>query len=208
MKTMAMPFILNASFVVPILLAPATESDIYRIGGAAPVGVEPQSPAAKHLLTVGLKEKTFVTVFQTFEGNYDIDRSMEIIGPGDEIEVHFHRFATRRQDGKYSGAFSEAGIRLGLPRRDEHIDGEEILIPDVADKLGGKAFPFQGGSDALIAQLEAEGFAQFLQLDFSGLAMRTLKVTGDVPFNGGIFHLFLKPLEDGIYDWRCYWELF
>ena len=38
--------------------------------------------------------------------------------------------------------------------------------------------------------------------------MRNLKITGYVPFNGGIIHLFLKPQEGGEYDWRCYWELF
>ncbi len=73
-------------------------------------------------------------------------------------------------------------------------DGEDSGIISSIHKFGGRPYCIQEPELAGANILLENGLVQALQLGFPGHADG--KVTGDWPFAGGLFNLFLKPDDD------------
>lgn len=192
----------------PLQLAVENESSPNRIGGRAPEGLIPKYPESRYLMTVPLEDDTYVSIFLLKEGEYCIQNNLYISAEGDMIEVFFHEYLPRRKDDSFFNELTGFALEIKPEQVDELELKDDIKIPSSENKLGGEAFILGSGGvrRSLVAQLKAEGFEQFLQLDAIALGPHPFRFTaGEWPFGDAMFHLYLKPPL--CREWRCFWEL-
>lgn len=175
--------------------------DSHRLGGRAPKSITPKSPDSRYFFTIGLDEDNFISVFLMFPDDYYLMFDKDIQGEGESVEVFFHPRLPRREDDAFKSDLSAHELAL----EPEKSEGPK---PDGVCKLGGEVANRHGhGTMSIVTELKEQGFEQYIQLDVPNLNSDVVLIDGDPGPGDGPFHLFLKPLPDGSYDWRCFWQI-
>jgi hypothetical protein len=130
--------------------------------------------------------------FSLYVRPYDVLVEAQNGGPQEDRRVccFAHPPSSRGKDRRFESSLkTRHGIVLGRIRSDLVKDEETHPYSD--HKIGGRPYCIQEPELPEADALFEQGFIQALQVDFPGA--KDGSVSGDWPFGGGLFNLFLKP---------------
>jgi hypothetical protein len=195
---------IGTNLIRPINFSSKPGNTDHRLGGRAPVSLVPIDTTNRYLLTIGVEEGLFLSIFLRDDQSYFISNALSVIDEREgSIDVIFHAPLGRRKDDLFASTYSGHALVLGPLQEDEYREGEEIQTPD----SGNRAWLMEDEKawHDVVNTIEERGFQHFLQLDGSSIGSREVPVNGSDAFGTGIMHLYLKK-NNSQYKWCCFFD--
>jgi hypothetical protein len=180
----------------------------YRLGGSCPDIVSGAVDAAAYgvlgVFPIVFDERLAVTVFVTRSLETLIESAYKV-NTGGAVVALVHRNTLAPRDESHRLLRGQHGVQVGSEEDDvEVVEGQRHWAAS-GNKIGGEPNIFRDAHnwEAALAELRAEGFVHYLQLDVPAEGEPTLDE--EWPFPNGMFHLYLHPARHPT-EARWFWE--